>query len=97
MRKHFLQPLPVRNVQTFPGLLQAPPQEAPPAPSPRAFSILATIRSCFRDSGISRQEIYNLHMGEMTEHQVDEKVDYLTSEGLIYTTINLDHFRSTDS
>lgn len=33
----------------------------------------------------------------MTERQVDERVDYLTSEGHIYTTADLDHFKSTDS
>ena len=97
------QPLPVRNIQAFPGLQQAPPpppQQAGslPAPScPQTFRILATIRSCIRDNGISRQEIYNAHVADMTERQVDERVDYLTSEGHIYTTADLDHFKSTDS
>ena len=92
------QPLSVRNIQTFPVRQQAPPP--PPqqtGPSPQTSRILATIRSCFRDNGVSRQEIYNAHVDEMTQRQVDESVDYLTSEGHIYTTINLHHFRSTDS
>ena len=99
------QPLPVRNIQTFqtfPGFQQAPPppQQASslPVPScPQTFRVLATIRSCYRDNGISRQEIYSAHVAEMTQRQVDERVDYLTSEGHIYTTSDLDHFKSTDS
>ena len=89
------QPLPVRNIQTFqtfPGFQQAqaprpaPPQQAgslPPPSCPQTFRILATIRSCFRDNGMSRQEIYSAHLAEMTGQQVDERVDYLTSEGHI--------------
>ena len=99
------QPLPVRNIQTFqtfPGFQQAPPppQHASslPVPScPQTFRVLATIRSCYKDTGISRQEIYSAHVAEMTQRQVDERVDYLTSEGHIYTTSDLDHFKSTDS
>ena len=92
------QPLSVRNIQTFPVRQQAPPPPPQQAgPSPQTSRILATIRSCFRDNGVSRQEIYNAHMNEMTQAQVDESVDFLTSEGHIYTTINLHHFRSTDS
>ena len=91
------QPLSVRNIQTFPQRQQAPPPPQQAGPSPQTSRILATIRSCFRDNGVSRQEIYNAHKDEMTQGQVDESVDFLTSEGHIYTTINLHHFRSTDS
>ena len=97
------QPLQVRNIQAYPGFQQAPA----PAPAqqdvflphscPQTFKILATVRSCFKHNGISRHEIYKAHMAEMTQQQVDERVDYLTSEGHIYTTIDIDHFKSTDS
>ena len=78
------QPLSVRNIQTFPVRQQAPPPPPQQAgPSPQTSRILATIRSCFTDQGISRQEIYKTHQAEMSERQVDDRLDYLTSEGQI--------------
>jgi len=51
----------------------------------------------FKDEqGVSRDQIYGSLMGKVNRGAVDEQLDFLSSEGHIYSTIDDDHFRTTD-
>merc|ERR1719369_2365863 len=51
----------------------------------------------FKDEqGVSRDQIYGSLMGKVNRGQVDEQLEFLSSEGHIYSTIDDDHFRTTD-
>lgn len=48
------------------------------------------------EQGVSRDQIYGSLMGKVNRGQVDEQLEFLSSEGHIYSTIDDDHFRTTD-
>jgi len=51
----------------------------------------------FKDEqGVSRDAIYGSLMGKVGRGQVDEQLEFLSSEGHIYSTVDDDHFRTTD-
>jgi len=48
------------------------------------------------EQGVSRDSIYGALMGKVNRGQVDEQLEFLSSEGHIYSTVDDDHFRTTD-
>merc|ERR1711887_359711 len=48
------------------------------------------------EQGVSRDQIYGSLMGKVNRGQVDEQLEFLSSEGHTYSTIDDDHFRTTD-
>jgi len=51
----------------------------------------------FKDEqGVSRDQIYGSLMGKVNRGTCDEQLEFLSSEGHIYSTIDDDHFRTTD-
>lgn len=48
------------------------------------------------EQGISRDSIYGSLMGKVNRGAVDEQLEFLSSEGHIYSTVDDDHFRTTD-
>ncbi|CAL4069026.1 unnamed protein product [Meganyctiphanes norvegica] len=48
------------------------------------------------EQGASRDSIYGALMGKVGRTQVDEQLEFLSSEGHIYSTVDDDHFRTTD-
>ena len=80
-----------RNLQSNTNTCFTPPV------CPDTARILASIRTCLTDVGISRRELYNIHRAEMSQSKVEEKLEFLTNEGHIYTTMDQHHFKSTDS
>jgi len=48
------------------------------------------------EQGISRDSIYGALMGKVNRGAVDEQLEFLSSEGHIYSTVDDDHFRTTD-
>ena len=55
------------------------------------------IMGCSRDEGLSRDEIFAQLKGRMTQADVDGSLDYLSSDGHIYSTIDDNHFKAIDS
>lgn len=54
------------------------------------------IQNCHEDQGISIQEIYDKLRG-LSHKSVQDAIEFLSNEGHIYSTIDEEHFRSTDS
>lgn len=48
------------------------------------------------EQGVSRDAIYGALMGKVNRGAVDEQLDFLSSEGHIYSTVDDDHFKTTD-
>ena len=48
------------------------------------------------EAGIDRDTIFNQAKKSMTKNEMDNALDFLSSEGHIYSTIDEDHFKTTD-
>ena len=48
------------------------------------------------EAGIDRDTIFNQAKKTMTKNEMDNALDFLSSEGHIYSTIDEDHFKTTD-
>ena len=62
-----------------------------------ARRIMLQIRSCKVDIGISVRELSAAFREVFNEKKLSENLEYLISEGHIYTTIDEFHFKSTDA
>lgn len=60
-------------------------------------TIYSTIQACMSETGMEKSQIYNSVKGKITQRDVDAALEFLCSEGHIYSTIDEDHFKSTDS
>ncbi|TRY93673.1 hypothetical protein DNTS_001122 [Danionella cerebrum] len=58
--------------------------------------VLGLIKSCREAHGISMQELKQ-KLGSMSQNVIRQTVDFLSNEGHIFSTIDEDHFRSTDN
>ncbi|KAG7164614.1 Replication protein A 32 kDa subunit-like, partial [Homarus americanus] len=58
--------------------------------------VLQFISNSQDEAGPSRSDIYTLLKGKIGNQQVDKMLDFLSNEGHIYTTIDDDHFKSTE-
>lgn len=66
--------------------------------NPEQNAVLNAIKSSNDDeSGISVNDILAQLQGKYKEEKVREVIDWLSSEGHVYSTIDDDHFKSTDS
>ena len=54
------------------------------------------IMGCERDEGLDREEIFAQVKGHMTQSDVNAAIDYLSSDGHIYSTIDENHFKAID-
>ncbi|XP_036442438.1 replication protein A 32 kDa subunit [Colossoma macropomum] len=63
--------------------------------SPNQNQVLSLIKSCPEPQGISIQELKQRLSG-MSVTVIRQVVDFLSNEGHIFSTIDEDHFRSTD-
>ncbi|XP_062395281.1 replication protein A 32 kDa subunit [Sardina pilchardus] len=64
--------------------------------SPNQNQVLCLIKSCPEPQGISIQELKQRLSG-MSVTVIRQVVDFLSNEGHIFSTIDEDHFRSTDN
>ena len=55
------------------------------------------ISGCVRDEGMGREELVKILDGKVGKAEVDSALDFLSSEGHIYSTIDDDHFKAIDS
>ncbi|KAG6623363.1 Replication protein A 32 kDa subunit [Phytophthora cinnamomi] len=63
--------------------------------SPEQKAILDVLGTCTSDRGLKIDQIYADLRGQMTEPQLRSALNYLTSEGHVYSTIDEDHFKRT--
>ena len=64
---------------------------------PAAATVLRSIKSCLMEVAISSQELQAIHRVDLGVTRVDEMLEYLAMEGLIYTTSDQHHFKTTDA
>merc|ERR1711972_162760 len=58
--------------------------------------VYGLIRQSMDEAGIDRDTIFNQAKKSMTKNEMDNALDFLSSEGHIYSTIDEDHFKTTD-
>ena len=58
--------------------------------------VYALIRQSTDEAGIDRDSIFNQAKKNMSKTEMDNALDFLSSEGHIYSTIDEDHFKTTD-
>jgi replication factor A2 len=63
--------------------------------SPEQKAILDVLGTCTTDRGLKIDQIFTDLRGKMTEPQLRSALNYLTSEGHVYSTIDEDHFKRT--
>ena len=68
-----------------------------PPLNPDAQKVLICIMKCSLEIGISRNELSENFRTSMSDLKINENLEFLIVEGLIYSTVNQFHFRSTDA
>ncbi|XP_064119915.1 LOW QUALITY PROTEIN: replication protein A 32 kDa subunit-like [Macrobrachium nipponense] len=58
--------------------------------------VFQVLRQCTDESGVEREFIFQQLSGKLSKTQINQELDFLSSEGHIYTTIDEDHFKTTD-
>jgi len=58
--------------------------------------VYGMIRQSKDETGLDRDSIYNQLRTKMSKQEMDSSLDFLSSEGHIYSTIDEDHFKTTD-
>ena len=64
---------------------------------PDMKKVLASIKNCPMAIGLSKLDLLKHHRHSISEKKMSEVIDYLTSEGHIYNTIDEHHFKATDA
>ena len=59
-------------------------------------TVYGLIRQTMDEAGIDRDAIYDQAKGGMSRTELDAALEFLSSEGHIYSTIDEDHFKTTD-
>lgn len=59
-------------------------------------SVYALIKGCREEQGLNKDAILNQSKGKMNRGDVESALDFLSNEGHIYSTIDEDHFKTTD-
>jgi len=65
--------------------------------NPKQEATMKLIAGCTREEGISRDELTSSLSSKMSRNDVDAALEFLSGEGHIYSTIDEDHFKTTDS
>lgn len=63
--------------------------------SPDQTAILDVLGRCTSDRGLKIDQIFTDLRGQMSEEQLRGALNYLTSEGHVYSTIDENHFKRT--
>jgi len=58
--------------------------------------VYGMIRQSMDETGLDRDSIFNQLRMKMSKVEMDNALDFLSSEGHIYSTIDEDHFKTTD-
>jgi len=54
------------------------------------------IKACMEDQGLNKDNILNQCRGKLSKGEMESALEFLSNEGHIYSTIDEDHFKSTD-
>nr|ACO10572.1 Replication protein A 32 kDa subunit [Caligus rogercresseyi] len=65
--------------------------------NPKHSAVFKMIAGCMREEGISKEEIQNSLKGRVGPNALNDALYFLSGEGHIYSTIDEDHFKTTDS
>lgn len=63
--------------------------------SPEQKAILDVLGTCTSERGLKIDQLFNNLRGQMNEQQLRNALNYLTSEGHVYSTIDENHFKRT--
>ena len=58
--------------------------------------VYGLIRQSTEEAGIDKDSIFNQAKKTMSKVEMDNALDFLSSEGHIYSTIDEEHFKTTD-
>jgi len=58
--------------------------------------VYGLIKGSMEEQGVDRDHINNQVKSKMSKQEMDSALDFLSSEGHIYSTIDEDHFKTTD-
>lgn len=73
------------------------PMQASNGFDPLQTAIMTAIRGSHSDQGMSVLDLVSAMRGRYTEPQIRKAMEYLSQEGHLYSTIDDDHFCTTDS
>jgi len=65
--------------------------------TPVQNAVLDVIKSAMDDAGINVDSISAQLQGQFQNHDIKDAIEWLSTEGHVYSTIDEDHFKSTDS
>ena len=63
---------------------------------PKRNMVYKMLQGCVREEGLHRNDVFEGLQGKMNQKEVDEALTYLSDEGHIYSTMDEDHFKTTD-
>ena len=65
--------------------------------NPKHESVFKMLLGCTREEGLHRDELFQGLKSKMSKKDIDDALSYLSDEGHIYSTMDEDHFRTTDA
>lgn len=79
------------------GTVQAPAAAAHQGFGHKNYDLVyGVIKGSVEEQGVDRGHINNMVRSKMSKQELDSALDFLSSEGHIYSTIDEDHFKTTD-
>lgn len=58
--------------------------------------VYSMIKACMEDQGLNKDLILSQCKGKLSKGEMESSLEFLSNEGHIYSTIDEDHFKSTD-
>jgi len=65
--------------------------------NPKHEAVFKMLQGCTREEGLHRDELMQGLSGKMSKKDLDDALAYLSDEGHIYSTMDEDHFKTTDA
>jgi len=65
--------------------------------NPKHEAVFKMLQGCTRDEGLHRDELLAGLKDKMSKKDLDDALSYLSDEGHIYSTMDEDHFKTTDA
>lgn len=88
---------PASRGQYEPAPMQASSSAASHSGFDRVQSMVVTaIRACTDDTGVSVSDLMSSLRGQASEPQIRKAIEWLSNEGHLYSTIDDEHYKSTD-